>query len=230
MRFFSLYQYIAPMIAVPLAYFLWLARYNGDRALAAFMLVVPVTFAYVIPAIGMNVLKMWRMNTRFKLGRIRPHHGLVFGSASSLFGLLSLDPLQGPLTWYEPLRAGLTLGAVIGFWNWIYDIVAMKVGFIEVYNKPYANNEGAEAIVSDYAAHVFGGFGLVYGFWMRLAEFFILQQGHRELFWPFLIAAMVTSVVIPVGIFVAYAMYRWGEPCLRAFEKPTSRTPETSSP
>lgn len=222
MRFFSIYQYVAPAIAVPLAYWLWLARFAGDRSLAMFMIVVPVTFAYVIPAIGMNVLKIWSMKTRFRLGRIRPHHGLVFGSASSLFGLLSLDPLRGQLEWYEPFRAALTLGAVIGFWNWLYDIVAMKVGFIEVYNRPYANNEGAEAIVTDYAPQVFGGFGLVYGFWMRLAEYYLFQQGRADLYWPMLICAMFTAVTVPVLIFVAYAMNRYGDPSLRAFSRSSS--------
>ena len=218
MRFFSVYQYIAPAIAAPLAYWLWLQRYAGDHRMAFFMLAVPVTFAYVIPAIGMNVLRIWAMKTRFRLGRIRPHHGLVFGSAASLFGLLSLDPLRGPLGWLEPVRAGLTVGAVVAFWNWLYDIVAMRVGFIQVFNIPYANGEGPEAIVTDYAPAVFGGFGFVYGVWIRIAECWLHQAARVDLFWPLLAGALFSAVTFPVLLFVLQSLYIHGDVGLRSYE------------
>lgn len=216
MRFFSLYQYIAPAIAVPLAYWLFLQRYAGNHALVAFFLAVPITFSYVVPAIGMNVLHLWRMNTRVRIGRIRPHHGLVFGSASSLFALLSLDPLQGPLTLGEPFRAGLTLGAVIGFWNWLYDLIAIRAGFIEVYNRQYANGEGPEAIATDYSPPVFGGFGFVYGFSMRIAEGYL--PAHPGLYWPLLIGTMFTSVALPVAVYVGQSYWLYGDAGLRSYE------------
>ena len=219
MRFFSLYQYIAPAILFPLAYALFLRRYDGDHRMTLFMLAVPITFSYVIPAIGMNVLRIWAMRTRLKVGRIRPHHGFMFGSAASLFALLSLDRLSGPLTALEPVRAGLVLGAVIAFWNWLYDVIAIRVGFIQVFNRPWALGHGPEAIATDYAPALFGGFGFAYGFWARIAESWLFLGQRRDLYYPVLTAAIVTALVLPVAIFVAQSLYLYGEIGLSSYEQ-----------
>lgn len=233
MRFFSLYQYIAPAICFPLAYWLFHRRYAGDHATVIFLLALPIAFSYVIPALGMNWLHLWAMRTRLKLGRIRPHHGFLFGSASSLFALLALDPLAGPLALTEPVRAGLVLGSVIAFWNWLYDVVAIRVGFIQVFNRPYALGHGPEAIATDYAPALFGGFGFAYGFWTRIAECWLHQAGRADLFWPLLAAALLTSLTFPVLLFVAQSLARHGETGLTSYEHlgpggvcaPPDRTP-----
>jgi len=46
------------------------------------LLGIPVLYAYIVPAVGTNVFRIWEFNTRLRLGRFRPHHGFVFGSAS----------------------------------------------------------------------------------------------------------------------------------------------------
>ena len=79
MGFFNFYQYAAPLIVLPLAYWLWLERMQGEHRLALLVLAIPVVYAYVVPAVGTNVLRVWEFNTRLKLGRFRPHHGFVFG-------------------------------------------------------------------------------------------------------------------------------------------------------
>ena len=73
---------------------------------------LPITFAYVIPGIGTNWLRLWEFNTRFRLGRFRPHHGLVFGTATSLLAMLTLEP--GASTGVLGiLRGGFVLGSVL---------------------------------------------------------------------------------------------------------------------
>jgi hypothetical protein len=49
------------------------------------------------------------VSTRFRVGRFRPHHGFVFGAATSLFGLLCVPSGVGNhgLTTYA--RAALSL-------------------------------------------------------------------------------------------------------------------------
>jgi len=74
MHFFNVYQYAAPLVLLPLAYWLWLQRCAGEHRLAALALAIPVLFAYIVPAIGTNVLRIWEFNTRLRLGRFRPHH------------------------------------------------------------------------------------------------------------------------------------------------------------
>ena len=77
--FFNIYQYAAPLVILPLSYWLWLERCAGQHRLAALMLAIPVLYAYIVPAVGTNVLRIWEFNTRLRLGRFRPHHGFVFG-------------------------------------------------------------------------------------------------------------------------------------------------------
>src|SRR6185503_21299398 len=123
-------------VIVPLSYWLWLRRYDGQHAMAALAMSIPIVFAYVAPGIGTNVLRLWEFNTRLRIGRFRPHHGFVFGGATSLFGLACLwRPAAYDLG--EFFRAALVLGSTIAFWNWLYDIAAIKTGFLCVYNRAW---------------------------------------------------------------------------------------------
>jgi len=103
MRFFRWYQFVVPLALFPLSYLLWLRRYDGDHALVLLALSLPVVFAYVVPGLGTNWLGLWEINTRFRLGRFRPHHGFVFGTATSLFGLVCIPQAA----------AGFDLGACL---------------------------------------------------------------------------------------------------------------------
>ena len=56
---FNLYQYLMPVVLLPLSYWLWLRRYDGDHGLVFMALSVPILFAYIIPGICCNWLKLW---------------------------------------------------------------------------------------------------------------------------------------------------------------------------
>jgi hypothetical protein len=86
-RAFEAYQYVAPALLTPLAAWLWWRHYDGDVALAAIALLVPITYAYIVPGIGTNLLRVWEFDTRLRLGRFRPHHGFVFGTATAMLAL-----------------------------------------------------------------------------------------------------------------------------------------------
>jgi len=90
MPFFRIYQYVVPLLLFPLCYWLWLKRYDYDHRTTLLVLSLPIVFSYVIPGLGTNWLKIWEFNTRWKLGRFRPHHGFLFGTATALFALLCL--------------------------------------------------------------------------------------------------------------------------------------------
>ena len=217
MRFFNVYQYAAPLVVLPLAYWLWLERMQGEHRLALFVLAVPVLFAYVVPAVGTNVLRVWEFNTRFKLGRFRPHHGFVFGSATSLIALACLGP-QAPFSAGTVLREGFVLGSVLAFWNWLYDVSALRAGFLRVYTRSYAERLGPEAIAMDYAPPIFGLFGVVYGMWIPIAVHVLQDLGRWEWYWPLLVAASVTSIFVPVAGYVAWSYARCGENGLKSYE------------
>ena len=116
-RFFHVYQYAGPAIALPVSYYCWWAAYGGDHAMTLATLVVPIVYAYVVPGLGTNWLRLWEFNTRLRIGRFRPHHGFVFGSATSLIVLLCRAPERGPFEWTGLLRSMFVVGTVLAFWN-----------------------------------------------------------------------------------------------------------------
>lgn len=217
MKFFNIYQYAAPIILLPLAYWLWLEREHGAHRLALFMLSIPVLYAYIVPAVGTNVLKIWEFNTRLRLGRFRPHHGFVFGSATSLIALACLgSPV--PIGPGEVLRQGFVLGSVLAFWNWLYDVFALRSGFLRVYTRSYSEQLGPEAIAMDYAPPIFGLFGLVYGMTIPIAENVFMDLGRWEWYWPLLVGANVACIALPVAGYILWSHARSGENGLRSHQ------------
>lgn len=223
MRFFNLYQYLAPLLLLPLSVWLWLERCAGDLRLALLLLGLPVVYAYVVPAVGTNVLRIWEFNTRLRLGRFRPHHGFVFGSATSLIALLVLPRAAGAP--WEIARAGLVLGSVLAFWNWLYDVQALRAGFLRVYTRSYAEGRGPEAIAMDYAPPIFGLFGLCYGVAIGLAELLLDAAAPWGRYWLFLLLANLVSVAVPVGGYVLWSRWRNGENGLRSHESAVGQAP-----
>ncbi|HET6371928.1 MAG TPA: hypothetical protein VFG76_01385 [Candidatus Polarisedimenticolia bacterium] len=210
-RFFSVYQYVVPALLFPASYLLWLRRFDGDHGLVALALSVPVVFAYVVPGIGTNVLKLWEFNTRLRLGRFRPHHGFVFGTAASLFALCALERLGRPVEQQDVLRAGFVLGSILGFWNWLYDVAAIRSGFLAVYNRPWAEGRGPEAIAGDYAPTLFGVFGVCYGCSLRLGEHVVLDLGRRDLLPVVALSCNLATLALPVAAHVLVSWLRNGE-------------------
>ncbi len=217
MKFFHIYQYAAPLILLPLSYVLWLNRFDGHHRLVWFALSLPILSAYVIPGIGTNWLKLWEFNTRFKLGRFRPHHGFVFGSAISLLALICVDAPAAPEVG-TILRSGFITGSVLAFWNWIYDIRAIKVGFITMYNRQHAEGRGAEAIATDYAPIFFFMFGLCYGIALHLGQYYLLQQQRWDLFGWLLIVCNLIVLTLPVSAFVGQSYLKNGYSGLKPYQ------------
>ena len=210
MQFFNIYQFLAPVTLVPLSYWLWWTRYDQNHPFVLLALSIPVLFAYVIPGIGTNILGLWEFNTRFRLGNFRPHHGFVFGSATSMLTLVGLSRAATPIDAWEVIRSGIVLGSVLGFWNWYYDIQAIRSGFILVYNRPYADGLGPEAIAMDYAPVLFGAFGLCYGAALRILEWQLLELGHWNRYWWLLVASNLFVLTAPVAILATHTYIRHG--------------------
>lgn len=169
-RFFDLYQWLGPLILGPLALLGWWRHYDGNGPLVAIAIGVPVLHAYIVPGIGTNVLRMWEFDTRLRLGRFRPHHGFVFGSATALIALpLAGTPDPAPEAGDVAATAAL-FGAVLLTVNWIYDALALRAGVLHVHNQPRADGAGPWAVAGDYVVWFFGLFGVLYGGGLRLAE------------------------------------------------------------
>jgi hypothetical protein len=210
MRFFNIYQYVVPVVLFPISYVLWLTWYDGDHRLVLLTLSIPVVFAYVIPGLGTNWLRLWEINTSLRLGRFRPHHGFVFGTAASLVTLLCLSPLPGPAGVMDVVRGGFVVGSVLAFVNWLYDIEAIRAGFITVYNRPFREGLGPEAIATDYAPVLFGTFGVCYGVAIRISHHVIEGLGRADLYWWLLGVTNLTTLIVPVTAYCLYSYVRHG--------------------
>lgn len=195
-RALSLYQYAAPAVLAPLSLWLWLREYRGDVRLALGAWLLPIVWAYVIPGIGTNVLKVWEFDTRLRLGRFRPHHGFVFGSATAT------------IAWAVHGAPWFVLALLLFAINFAYDVVALRAGILRVYNQPWADGQSATAIALDYAPWFFGGFGAVYALGLGVMERF-----GSEWFFAILSAALV----LPTAAYACASKVRhghWGvRPC-----------------
>ena len=204
----TLYQYLAPAVLAPASFVLWQREYRGDLGLVAGAWLIPVLWAYIVPGIGTNVLKVWEFNTRLKLGRFRPHHGFVFGSATAMLAWLVHVPAQ---TAFDVARSAFVMCSVLAFWNLLYDVMAIRAGILCVYNQPWFDGHGEAAIAMDYAPWFFGGFGAVYGLGLGTLEWL----SHRgALSWPVLTVALAVmlllSIAVPAAGFVMQSRRRHG--------------------
>lgn len=218
MLFFRVYEVAAPTLLLPLSYFLWLQWYDHDHRMVALNLSMPVLWAYCIPAVGTNKLRLWEFRTRWRLGRFRLQHGFVFGAATSLIAVLCLPPPMGEALWLELVRAGFVMGAVVGFCNWLYDIYAIRSGFIIVYNKPCAEGRGPEAIATNYAPVLFGVFGCCYGVLIRWTFYVLVEQGRHELYWPAFLGCNSVVLTLPVLAFVLHSYATSGTSGLKPYK------------
>lgn len=217
-KFFTYYQYISPIVLTPLSFWLWWHTYEGNMILTLIAWLVPVLFAYIVPGIGTNVLKVWEFNTKYRLGRFRPHHGFVFGSATSTLAWLCHS--QMAVNMVDVFQTAFILASVLGFWNVIYDIKAIKAGILIVYNQPWAEGKDAEAITMDYAPIFFAGFGLVYGFGLGIAELLYVKGLMNTTFSILYITFLVgMSIAIPVVLYRKRSFHIHGHSGCRPIRK-----------
>lgn len=198
-RLLEWYQYVAPAVLAPLSFWLWWQRYDGDVWLVLTAWLLPILYAYIVPGVGTNVLKVWEFDTGLRLGRFRPHHGFVFGSATATIAWL----VHGAAAdgWQDIVRLSIVFASVLGFWNLLYDVRAIEAKHLRVYNQPWADGKDAEAIAMDYAPWFFAGFGAIYGAAIGVAE--LLGDSGRY-------AAIDFAWFFPLALALSIALPVWG--------------------
>lgn len=209
------YQYVAPPVLAPLSYYLWWRTYGSvQQALVPWL--IPVLWAYIVPGVGTNVFKVWEFDVKLKLGRFRPHQGLVFGSATASIAWLMHRGSAESLA--DVARCALVMCAVLGFWNLLYDLKAIRAGVLKVYDEPWARGGDPAAIALDYAPSIFGGFGLAYGFVVAISEWHALRHGVPDAtrLAGALAAGLALTIIVPVGSFIIQSRLRHGHYGLRA--------------
>lgn len=204
-----LYQYVAPVILAPLSLALWWQEY-ADPAQVIVVWLIPILWAYIVPGIGTNVFKVWEFDVAWKLGRFRPHHGFVFGSAAAMLAWLIHGDMARSVS--DVARYAFVLCAVLGFWNILYEIRALKAGILRVYNQPWATGGGAEAIAMDYSPWFFGGFGAAYGLAISGIELYVgaLGQPGTVAMASFFLGGLALCIAVPVLGFIRHSVKTHG--------------------
>jgi hypothetical protein len=213
-----LYQYIAPTLLAPLSLYLWWTTYrNVPQVLVAWL--IPILWAYIVPAVGTNVCKVWEFDVRWKLGRFRPHHGFVFGSATATIAWLVHGQPASSVA--DVLRFAAILGSVLGFWNLLYEVKALRAGMLKVYNQPWADGRGEEAIAFDYAPWFFGGFGAVHGLSIATLEYVVNDRGLPSTMesFAYVLGCLILSISVPVLGFIRHSIQTHGHPGTRPITK-----------
>jgi hypothetical protein len=208
-RALSIYPYIAPLVLTPASFLLWQREYGGNLKLTLTAILVPVLWAYIVPGIGTNILGVWEFDTRLRLGRFRPHHGFVFGSATAMLAWLAhAAPAED---FVDVARNALVMCSLIGFWNVLYDVKALQAGILRVYNQPWADGKGAAEVALDYGPWFFGGFGAIYGAGLGVMEW-LDQRGalSTPTFAGVLAAVIGLALVVPTTGYVVQSILRHG--------------------
>lgn len=216
-----IYQYLGPLVLTPLSLMLWLGEYDQARQAIA-VWIIPVLWAYIVPGIGTNVCQVWEFDVAWKLGRFRPHHGFVFGSATAMLAwLIHASPAQTP---GDVLRYAFVLCSVLGFWNILYEIKALRIGLLKVYNQPWANGEGPEAIALDYSPWFFGGFGAAYGACIAALELHAAAGGPLGAAEALALlgGGLLACIALPVLGFMRHSMKTHGHAGTRPVNRETS--------
>ena len=210
-RFYNVYQFVAPLLFFPLAYWLWWRRYDGDHELAALIMFVPVVSYYLLVGIGIMKFRMWRFNTWPTIGGMRPHHGFVISTAAALFFYVCLRMVPVGDTGLAGIFTAAFLGAsVFAFWNWWYETYAIKSGFISIYTKLIADGATAEEAVTDYAPFFFGSMGACYGGFVMTAENLLSASKDPLLYWIVAVCGGVSMIVVPVIVYMLACRLRHG--------------------
>jgi len=213
-----LYQYLAPVLLTPLSLYLWWTEYrNVSQLLVAWL--IPILWAYIVPAVGTNVCKVWEFDVRWKLGRFRPHHGFVFGSATAMIAWLVHGHPASSVA--DVLRFAVVLGSVLGFWNFLYEVKALRIGLLKVYNQPWADGRGEEAIAFDYAPWFFGGFGAAHGLSIGTLEYLLNRRGMPTAAETsaYVAACVLLCIAIPVLGFMRHSFRIHGHAGTRPIAK-----------
>lgn len=219
-RVFEIYQYLAPAVLTPLAAWLWWHHYDGHSWLVATALVVPIAHAYIVPGIGTNVLRVWEFDTRLRLGRFRPHHGFVFGSATAMLAWLAIGKPTAHPTAMEVVLTGVAVAILLGAVNYIYDALAIRAGILRVYNQPWADGRGPWATAADYAPWFFGGFGFVYGAGLKLAEGMLLTASASGGGVAAVLGLTAATITLPTLGYVLQSYIRHGHHGCRPIAEP----------
>lgn len=193
-KFYDIYQYVAFLIIFPLSCYI-IYVLNKDWHYTFYMVSLPLVVSYIVPAIGTNVIKMWKFNTKHVVGNFRVYHGFVLGASTNVFGAIGyiVSPVYSGIL--SSICFCLLLGSFIGFWNWVYDIYAIESKFIIVNSDSAKLKKSSHEIAFDYAPVYFYTFGFIYAAYIKLGQ--AMYYSNNSNFTWLVILMYIVALTVP---------------------------------
>ncbi len=158
--FIWLVDYLLPLPLTAVMYLAWAAR-TGSAAFAAYTLALGLTFGYLVPGIGTNLLGLWRFSGPLRVGNYFLHHGFMYAPWLSLTLFVTWGEWGAP----GPVQAATVVATTAlaqGLVSSLHDIAGVQAGVIEIFNARAEAGRCPEAVVLAYGHVGFGLFGAAY--------------------------------------------------------------------
>lgn len=169
---------------------------NQNQLIA--IIVIPVIYGYLIPYISVNIMKKWEFTRGMRIGGIYVHQGFKIASHLLLwlYLILKLVSLE-QMTIEMLLIASVFCGFAQGFSIWIHDILAMRYGYLIMFNQASLSGKGAEVVVFKFAPATFFTLGFTYSF----SSLLILKKYFAQ---PVYVQAAMALLLIIVLVSLVY--------------------------
>lgn len=201
MLFVSIYAF--PLAGFPLVAWAWWRLTGGSWAGVALVLGIPLVLGYLVPAMGANLTRQWRVTGPWSVRGFYAHHGFVYASKMSFALLIAVrDPadLDG---WKAP-AAVLACATATAFGAWWHDVHAVKAGWTEVLQR---DGRSLDTLLTSHEPAAFLAVGLAYGATCVLG-LRVLAADPAALWWLFpagllavMAAASLTFLALDPGAF-----------------------------
>lgn len=132
-------------------------RFSGDLKVVSVAVLLPLVYGYVMPFIGINILKNWQFKGGWRIGGMYVHHGFMYASKLSFFGFapLMILSIEMPVWILNCLWIGMT-SVLYACTAWLQDHLSFSFGIV------IDPKSGLSLNVNRYAPVCFSLIGLLY--------------------------------------------------------------------
>jgi hypothetical protein len=134
---------------------------SGSAWFASYTILLGLSFGYVVPGIGTNLLKLWRFHGPWKVGNYYWHHGFLYAPYLAVVLWLTAS-FRAEITLANVVATIGAMAIVQSVLSCHHDYMGLVAGEIEIFNAPARAGAGPRAIILDYAPIGFALFGAAY--------------------------------------------------------------------
>lgn len=159
------YTYFLPIPVCCLMFYLWLEKTNHDYRMSALVMLLPILYGYIVPGIGINLLKLWRFKGKMRMGGYYIHHGFMYAAHMTVCLYFSFGDISSlsPLLPSQMISIVVCSSVINAYVLWLHDIYLVKAGLVEIDSPPAKEGKSPEEIVFYYAPKGFFLLGMTYG-------------------------------------------------------------------